>query len=84
VADKYKNLTIEILGHVRDFLFSKYQADPSAHSVQGVVLPLSRSPRFRTYSSVRAVPGSYEVEIRDLNGKVLPGGEARRVTLLDQ
>jgi hypothetical protein len=83
VADKYKNLTIEILGHVRDFLFSRFQAEPDAHSVQGVVLPLHRSPRFRTYSSVRAVPGLYEVEIRDLNGNVLPGGEARRVTLLD-
>lgn len=81
VADRYRNLAIEVLGHVRDFLFSMFRADPNAHSVQGVVLPLQRSPRFRTYSRVRAVPGTYAVEIRDVNGKVLPGGEPRQVTL---
>lgn len=79
-SDKLRNLALEILGHVRDFLFTKYKADPSVHSVQGVVLPIQRSATFRTYSSVRAVPGTYQVEIRNMNGNVLPGGEVREIT----
>lgn len=81
-SDRAKNTLLEFAGHVRDFLYKVFEADPSLHSVQGVMLPIDKSPRFRTYSKARAIPGKYTVEVTDLNGNILPGGEAKYITVL--
>ena len=33
----------------------------------------------RTHSSLKAAPGTYKVEIRTLDGEVIPGGEAKTI-----
>ena len=66
------------------FLYKTYKTDPSLHSVQSVMIPIGKSPRFRVYSSIKVKPGTYTVEIRDLNGNVLTGGKAKRITILEK
>ena len=83
-SDKLMNLAREIFAHLREIFLARRQADPSVHSVQGVILGLKKSPRFRTYSSIRAVPGTYTVEIRDLDQNVVPGGEAKTITIVSE
>ena len=82
VSDKLMNLGREIIAHVKEILGARRRENPSVHSVQGVFLGLEKSPRFRTYSSIRAKPGTYTVEVRDLEQKVVPGGETKTITIV--
>ena len=81
-SDKLRNISLEIVNRVYEYLRIKYNADPSANSVQGVLLPINKSPRFRTYSSIKVKPGEYTVEICDLDNNVIPGGEAKSIKVL--
>lgn len=59
---------------------------PSAmlHSLQGILLDVKKSPLFRTYSSIRAVPGTYRVEIRGLDDEIVPGGEEMTIRIVTE
>ena len=81
-SDRFVNLAREFLGYLRELYFIRHKTDPSVHSVQGVFLDLEESPRFRTYSAIRAFPGTYTVEVRNLEQKVVPGGEAKTITIV--
>ena len=51
-------------------------------SFQAVLLDLKRSDRFRTYSSIKAVPGRYTIEVRYLGSQeIVPGGEAKTIII---
>jgi hypothetical protein len=78
-SDRLRNLSLEIVNRVFEFMRIKYKSDDSLHSVQGVMLPLNKSPRFRTYSRVYARPGEYSVEVCDMNGDPVPGGEMKTI-----
>ncbi|MFX0209771.1 MAG: hypothetical protein ACFFDT_27565 [Candidatus Hodarchaeota archaeon] len=81
-SDKMINLTSEVLAHTKEFLKVIFKSDSDTHSIQGVMLPLYRSPCFRTYSSIIAKPGIYSVTVYDLNYKVVPGGETRTIRVV--
>ena len=77
-SDHLKNMVIDLfIGALR----AMYAADPSQHSVQGVILGVDRSSRYRTYSKIRAVPGTYTVQVVDYDRQVVPGGERKTITI---
>lgn len=58
------------------------KTNPNMHAVQAVILSLDPSSRFRTYSSLRAVPGRYSVEVWDPDSlQVVSGGEAKIILI---
>ena len=83
LTDRIKAGVAEVVKVVRNMLIIIYEKDPSVHSVQGVVLSIDRSPRFRTRSSITAKPGTYFVEVRDYNGDIIENGETRKITILE-
>ena len=81
-AERVEAAALEAVDVVRRTLVNILQSNDLLHSVQGRLLAINRSPRFRTYSSIRAVPGTYSVEVQDLNGTIIENGAARTVTIL--
>ena len=72
----------EIRKTAKEFLSIMYnKADSPLHSVQGIVVEVRQSSQFRTCSRLRAVPGIYSVEVRNLNGQVVPGGKPKTITI---
>lgn len=68
------------LSKVEEYLTNN--TNTNLHSNQAVLLDLQRSDRFRTYSSIKAVPGRYTVEVRYLGSeKIVPGGEAKTIII---
>jgi len=82
VSGKVKDLPPESRDGVVEHLKERYAADPLAHSVQGVLLSIKMSPGFRTYSRIKAKTGTYTVEVCDLKGNSIPGGEAKSIEVL--
>ena len=80
-AERFQAAFFEILETFRRTLVNVLQRNDSLHHVQGVLLPINQSPRFRTYSRIRAIPGTYSVVVQDLNGSIIPGGEGRSVSV---
>ena len=83
-ADKLRNRFNEVAPQVSNLamqaLSTIYQDEnPSAHNVQGIILSALPSGSYRTHSSLKAAPGTYKVEIRTLDGEVIPGGEAKTI-----
>lgn len=85
LGDKLKNMATYLsneLAHISKFLYLIKNENPSIQNVQGLPLFVERSKRFRTYSSLRAVPGKYSVEVRYVGTRELvPGGEAKTITI---
>lgn len=82
IDDKVEKFTVEDEDRLRGHLSKIEQEDPNIHAVQAVVLSLDRSGGFRTYSSIRAVPGKYTVELRYPDGrKIVPGGGAKTIVI---
>jgi len=79
---KSPGIPSETEDRVREYLQAKSNTDPPANSVQGVYLPVSKSPGFRTYSKIKVQPGEYTVEVYGPDGSVMPGGEAKRIRIL--
>ena len=82
LSDKLKNLALESIRQAKDFLRIIYNSNPTLDNVQGVMLPINRSPRFRTYSSIKAKPGEYTVAVYDLNKNLIVGGEPKTIKIL--
>lgn len=56
--------------------------EPNTHSVQAVILDFYRSPRFRTFSDIQVVPGTYTVEVRSIGSdEPIPGGEPKTIII---
>ena len=81
-SGKLQDISPKTVNRVYEYLRTRYNADASANSVQGVLLGIRKSPGFRTHSKVKAKPGDYIVEILDLDGNVVPGGEAKSIRVL--
>lgn len=81
-SDKIRNLAFEIVAQTKDFLRIIHNSNPGNHSVQGVILAINKSPRFRTYSSILAKPGKYTIGVYDLNRNIIPGGEPKTIEVL--
>lgn len=82
LSDKLKNLAFEAIRQSKDFLRIIYNSNPELDNVQGVMLAVNQSPRFRTYSSIKAKPGEYTVAVYDLNMKLIKGGEPKTITIV--
>lgn len=81
-SGRLQDISAETVNRVYEYLRVRYHADPSTNSVQGVLLPIRKSPGFRIYSKIKVRPGDYTVEICDLDGNVIPGGEAKSIRVL--
>ena len=81
-SGKLETVTEETVDGIYAYLNKRYGEDAAATSLQAVVLGVRKSPGFRTYSKIRVKPGTYTVEVCDLAGNVLPGGEAKSVKIL--
>ena len=82
IHEKVKKFTVEDKIRLKRRLSEIEKTNPNMHSVQAVILSLHRSSNFRTYSSIRAVPGRYTVEVRYPNGqKIVPGGGPKTITI---
>ncbi len=80
-SPKLQDLSPETVSAAGAKLRAKYNADESPNSIQGVILPVSRSPGFRTYSNISITPGVYVAEICDIDGNTIAGGEAKTVSV---
>lgn len=78
---QFPNLMREMRMHkVKEYLMKNMNTN--WHSTQAVLLALQRSDRFRTYSSIKAVPGRYTVEVRYLGSeKIVPGSESKTIII---
>ena len=78
---QFPNLMREMRMHkVREYLIKNMNTN--WHSNQAVLLALQRSDQFRTYSSIKAIPGRYTVEVRYLGSeKIVLGGEAKTIII---
>ncbi len=82
IGDKIRKFPMEDEIRLKERLLEITEASPNIHAVQAVVLSLDPSSRFRTYSSLRAVPGRYSVEVWHPDSlQVVPGGEAKTITI---
>lgn len=82
IDDKVEKFTVEDEDRLKGHLSKIEQEDPNIHAVQAVVLSLDRSGGFRTYSSIRAAPGKYTVELRYPDGRtIVPGGGAKTIVI---
>lgn len=82
-SDQVWNLTNDIIRVAENFLRIIYdRGETQLHSVQGIFLSVKKSPHFRTYSSIQAAPGTYSVEVRNMNNQVVQGGEPKTITII--
>ena len=81
-SDKLRNLALEVIKQFKDFLCIIYNSNPTLDNVQGVILPVNCSPRFRTYSSIKAKPGEYTVAVYDLSKQLITGGEPKTIKVI--
>ena len=80
-SENLMNLARNTINLFLESLRIVYASNSSQHSVQGVILRVDRSSYYRTYSKLRAVPGTYTVQILDYDRQVVPGGEAKTITI---
>lgn len=80
-SSKLRDLPPEAESAVHENLIAKYNANKSVNSIQGVMLHVGRSSGYRTYSNIGIIPGEYTVEIYDLDGNIIAGGEAKTVKI---
>ncbi len=82
IGDKISKFPMEDKIRLKERLLDIKEASPNIHAVQAVVLSLDPSSRFRTYSSLRAVPGKYSVEVWHPDRlQVVSGGEAKTILI---
>jgi len=81
-SGRLKAVASDMEDRVRSVLKSQQAENPSAISIQGVLLGIKASSGFRTYSSVIAKPGVYTVRVVDTNGSLIAGGDAKTVTVV--
>jgi hypothetical protein len=80
-SDKLRNLTFDLINQSKEFLKIIFNSNVKTDNVQGVLLSLKKSPRYRTYSSIQAKPGTYTVSVYDYNHKLVPGGEPQTIKI---
>ena len=78
---RLQDLSPETVSVADEKLRVKYNADGPPNSIQGVILPVRKSPGFRTYSNIRMTPGVYIAEICDMDGNTIAGGEAKTINV---